>query len=958
MLKKLVFTLCLTFGITVLLIAQGNKPIRTYTLDNGLTVMLLEDHQLPKVVGMVVTKAGGKNDPAEATGMAHYMEHMLFKGTEQIGTTDWLKEKPWIDTIFGLYDKLGQTTDAAERAKIQVRINNASVKANEYVIPNELSNIIKESGGTGLNAGTGPDQTVYYNAFPPSEMNKWLEIYSQRFINPVFRSFQAELEVVYEEKNMYADNFGSNLIEKFQKNFFKVHPYGQQPLIGTLEHLKNPSLTKMSEFFHTWYVANNMGLLLIGDFSSDEIMPLIREKFGRLPQQAVPAPKVFAEVPFKGREEVTLKLSPVKIGVLGFRTPPKGHPDEFALKITAALFNNQNNTGLLDKLAVDGKLLTASALQFPYNDLGAYAFLFVPKIIGQSLESAEALVLSQVDKLCKGEVEDWMFEAAKLSLYREQLLSLESASGIGMEIIEAFTQGRDPNEIYTYSDRIAAITKADVVAVANKYFGKDYLAFYSKMGFPKAAKIDKPPYTPIVSKNEKKSDYAAKLLAMPSGQMRTKFIGFGTDCQMADLADGNKLYYTANPLNGIFNLTINYTLDANWKRSLPLVSEIMSFAGTTRLPGNKFREEFDKIGCSLSFNDDNKFFSISVQGVEENLGKALSLVDELLRDAVVDKSKMAVIIDGVKAERKIEKTTPDGMAAALFEYVNYGKQSAYLDRLSMKELKSTSSDSLLAQFKRITAHKAVVFYVGRIAREEIRASLDKALFAGRTLKPMFPVQMRAVVGYNENTVYFANLKKANQAKVFFYKKGPAYLTSDNVGLTAFNLYFGGDFSGLVLQEIREYRSFAYTAGAMIQKPFFPGDPLVFYGFVGTQADKTNEAIGVFNGLVADMPAKKDRTEMIRKFQSFSLATSTPAFREIPSTVFNWELKGYQSDPTQAQIKQLENLSFEEINKVYLTVVKPGPMVISIAGNKKRIDFKDLEKYGTIKKVKPEMIFRD
>lgn len=958
MLKKPALLLIFTLGLSFLLSAQNNKPIKTYTLDNGLTVILFEDHQLPKVTGFVVTKAGGKNDPSDATGMAHYMEHMLFKGTDQIGTTDWEKEKPWIDTIFGLYDKLGLTIDAKERTKIQGQINDASVKANEYVIPNELSNIIKECGGTGLNAGTSPDQTVFYNAFPPSEMNKWLEIYSHRFIHPVFRSFQAELEVVYEEKNMYSDNFGARLIEKFQKNFFKVHPYGQQPLIGTLEHLKNPSLTKMNEFFHTWYVANNMALILIGDFNSEEVMPMIREKFGKWPRKEVPAPKVFTETPFKGRELVEIRLSPVKIGILGFRTPPKGHPDEFALKIIATLFNNDNNTGLLDQLTVDGKLLAASALQFPYNDLGAFAFLIVPKIIGHSLEEAEKLTLGQIDKLCKGEFEDWKFESAKLSLFRQQLLALESTPGAGMQIIEAFTQGRDPNDIFTYSDRIAAYTKADVVAVANKYFGRDYLAFYSKMGFPKPEKIEKPPYKPIVSKNEKKSDYAVKLLAMPSSPLKTKFVGFGTDCQKTDLAGGSKLYYTVNPLNSIFSLSFNYTFDQAWNRTLPLVTEIMAFAGTTKFPGNKFREELDKIGCSISFSDDDKFFTISLQGLEVNLGKALLLVDELLTDPVIEKSKMSVLIEETQGVRKIEKNTPDGMAEALFDYVRYGQRSSYLDRLSMKEMKAMSSDSLLTQFKKITSHQSVVFYVGHLGREEVKTSLDREIFGQRTLNPMFAITVKPVIAYKENTVFFANLKKANQSKVFFYKKGPAYQPGENVGIAAFNLYFGGDFSGLVLQEIREYRSFAYTAGAAVAKPFLTGEPLVFYGYVGTQADKTNEAVSVFNDLVANMPVKTERTEMIRKFLSFSLATSTPSFRKIPATVFNWELTGYTSDPTQAQIKQLESFDFGQINKVYQTMVKPGPMVMSIAGNKKHIVFKDLEKYGIVEKVKPGKIFRD
>lgn len=184
----------------VFALAQGLDNLNQYKLDNGLTVILNEDHTRTEVFGYVVCKAGSKDDPADATGMAHYMEHLLFKGTETMGTTDWEKEKPHIDSIFVLYDQLGMTEDEEARKAIQLLINEQSVFANEYAIPNELDNILKELGSTGMNANTTADRTVYFNTFPPNQIERWIEVYAHRFQNAVFRSFQAELEVVYEEK--------------------------------------------------------------------------------------------------------------------------------------------------------------------------------------------------------------------------------------------------------------------------------------------------------------------------------------------------------------------------------------------------------------------------------------------------------------------------------------------------------------------------------------------------------------------------------------------------------------------------------------------------------------------------------------------------------------------------------------------------------------------------------------
>ncbi len=475
------FLLSIFFIFTLNAFSQNIPPIKQFKLDNGLTVFLNEDHNKPIVYGAVVVKAGGKNDPSDATGMAHYQEHMLFKGTEELGTIDWEKEKPHIDKIFELYDKLCKTTDEVERKKIQTEINKESLEAGKYSIPNEFSNIVNSIGGTGMNAGTGPDITIYFNGFPPNQMEKWLEIYSHRFENPVFRSFQAELEVVYEEKNMYQDMFFNVLLEKFNEKFFKNHPYGQQTLIGTVDDLKNPSLTKMYKFYKTYYVPNNMALVISGDFKTEEIIPLIKKKFSSWKANELPEQKKYKEEPFNGREYVEMKLSPIGLGLLGFRTVPNGHPDELALKVCNRVLSNQSQTGLLDKLALDNKLMAVITVPFQFNDHGSTVFIVVPKLVVQKTAAAEELVMIEIEKLGKGEFDDSMIESIKLEYYKDFQLSMESAQRKVMMIGQTFAQNLDINEKLDYPNKIKAITKDDVVRVAKKYYGKNYLAFFSKI---------------------------------------------------------------------------------------------------------------------------------------------------------------------------------------------------------------------------------------------------------------------------------------------------------------------------------------------------------------------------------------------------------------------------------------------------------------------------------------------
>ena len=277
--KNVLFSALFILICAAQLIAQTGGPltVKQYKLDNGLTVILNEDHSKPQIFGAVVVKAGSKNDPHDATGIAHYFEHIMFKGTDQIGTLNYPAEKVFLDSIVMMYDQLYLTKEEKARHEIQMKINQLSLKASEFAIPNEVDVLLRDIGSSGLNAYTSLEQTVYHNSFPSNQIGKWMDIYSERFRNPVFRLFQSELETVYEEKNMYADNPMSMMFENLLKTFYKKHPYGQQTTIGTIEHLKNPRLSKMMEYFNTYYVANNMALVLCGDFDTEKVIPLIQE---------------------------------------------------------------------------------------------------------------------------------------------------------------------------------------------------------------------------------------------------------------------------------------------------------------------------------------------------------------------------------------------------------------------------------------------------------------------------------------------------------------------------------------------------------------------------------------------------------------------------------------------------------------------------------------------------------
>src|SRR5580698_8068106 len=261
---------------------------RIYTLPNGLTVYISQYKAEPRIQALIATKAGSKFDPHDATGLAHYLEHMLFKGTDKYGTADYAKEKPLLNEIDSLFEQYRHITDTAQRTAMYHKIDSVSQLASHYAIANEYDKMMTAIGSRGTNAFTSVEQTVFQEDIPSNELEPYLQIESDRFQNPEMRLFHTELEAVYEEKNRNLDNDDEKVYEAQNALLFKKHPYGTQTTIGTIHDLKNPSLKDIINYFHTYYVPNNLVMSLSGDVNPDTAIREIDKYFGSYPSKPVP----------------------------------------------------------------------------------------------------------------------------------------------------------------------------------------------------------------------------------------------------------------------------------------------------------------------------------------------------------------------------------------------------------------------------------------------------------------------------------------------------------------------------------------------------------------------------------------------------------------------------------------------------------------------------------------------
>jgi zinc protease len=938
--------------------AQDNPlKVETYQLKNGLTVYLNIDHTMPMVHGMVTVKGGGKRDPKDATGIAHYFEHIMFKGTDQIGTIGYAEEKPYLDSIRALYDDLGKTKDEKKRLEIQKEINRISLKAANYAIPNEFDKILNEMGGKNINAGTGEEMISYYNSFPSNQIDKWIDVYSHRFINPVFRLFQSELETVYEEKNMYADDLMQGMFEKFSAQFYKNSPYGQQTIIGTTEHLKNPSLSKMEEYFNTFYVAKNMALILSGDIDPVKIKPLLEEKFGAWRSGEKPKDLVLNEAPFKGKEVMKKRMTPIKVGLRGYRTIPRNHPDEIAFDICANLLSNSSSTGLLDQLRTDNKLLFAGMMNNNYTEIGGSYIFFVPKIVGQSLKRAEKNLEIQMDILLKGEFDDELLAAVKIEMKKQHEKSLEDMRSRTYAISDAFVHGVDWNEFLKTPEKIDKVTKEDIVKIANKYFGDNYLAFYSKMGFPKKDKIKKPPFKPVQPVNsDKKSDYAKKVEEMPIVEMNPKFIDFGKDVVITDIEKGVKAFITPNPINQVFSIALVF---GKGDFQDPMVDKAAAMFGQASPTGMKF-EEFKRklqlLGCNLSAYAGLNSTTLNISGLEENLEASLKLINQFLKDISIEEKQLKKLAQDNKMELKYENKDISTIGDAVSQYALYGKNSSYLTRLSQKQIKDLSISTVLAKMKEIISYEYEVHYCGTKSADEFKNIFKQNIEIGSNLKPKNNVVEPERIARKENTILFLDDKKAIQSHIYFLVEGAVNNEQSLVEMEAFNDYLGGSMASIIFQEIREFRSLAYGSSGRYQASFYRDKPGYFKGWLSTQADKTNEAIEAYTQILSNMPEKPERIESIRKDLSLSINANQPMLRYKSMSVSKWLDQGYKDDPRKDRYAKYLSVNFDEILDFYNKNLKGRHWTIAIAGDKKRIDLEKLKKYGTVKIVKKEDLF--
>ena len=933
-----------------------NDPtgLRLYTLDNGLKVYLSQNTDEPKIQTYIAVRAGSNYDPKTSTGLAHYLEHMVFKGTHEIGTIDWETEKGYLKQISDLYEQHRAETDPDKKLALYKKIDEVSLKASNYSVANEYDKMTTSLGATGTNAHTWFEETVYKNKIPTNELDKWLDLEGERFSELVLRLFHTELEAVFEEFNRGQDNDFRKSYAAMLEGLFPNHPYGQQSTIGIAEHLKNPSMVDIHNYFNTYYVPNNMAMVLVGDLDFDATIKKVNASFGKLEKKAVVHPTLPKEEPIT-TPIIKEVFGPTSESVsIAYRSAGVNTEEEKLMTLADMILAN-GNAGLID-LNLNQKQAVQSASCSPtfLNDYGYHSFDGTPKD-GQTLDEVKDLLLAQIDKLKKGEFEDWMIEAVVNDLKLSQTQQYENNTALASMYFNAFIHHEDWANKVKFLEDLKKITKQELVDFANNFYKENYVLTYKRQGVDNSiVKVQNPGITPVNLNRDKSSKYLLAFNAIASQPLQPKFVDYKTAIKTTKTTNGIEVSYIENEQNDLFDMNIIFDMGSDNDQSLGLAVGYMEYLGTDKYSAEDIKKEFYKLGIKYYVSSGAETTFVGLNGLKENLPKGLELLEHLWANAVPDQEAYNKYVDQTLKGRQDGKTQKGNILyGGLMNYGKYGENSRLRNIMQENELKSVNPQDLVNQVKDLKNFKQRIFYYGKDVDAAITA-LNNSHVIPTELKN-YPEAMV----YNEKetggNVYYVDYDMV-QSEMLFLAKGEPFKAENLAASTLFNTYFGGGLSSIVFQEIRESKSLAYSAWSSYANAAKKGDSNYVMAYIGTQANKMPQAVDAMMELMTNMPEAEEQFNSAKEATLKKLA----AERITKSGIFwNYErLKklGIDNDNREDMYNSIKNMSMEDLRGFFNSNIKGENYNVMVIGNKKDIDFKALEKLGKVQEMDIDYLF--
>ena len=930
---------------------------KIYTLSNGLKVYMSVNKEQPRLQTYIAVRNGAKNDPSDNTGLAHYLEHIMFKGSENFGTSDYAAEKPLLDQIEEQFNIYRTKTDPEERRAIYHIIDSLSYLASEYAIPNEYDKVMSAIGSQGTNAFTSDDVTVYQENIPSNQIDNWARIEADRFRNLVVRGFHTELEAVYEEYNMNLNEDGENVAFAIDSILYRHHPYGHHLVIGTQQHLKNPSISAIKKQKADMYVPNNMAICVSGDFDPDEFVAVIEKYFGDWePNPDIPEFEYEPEDPMEEPVITTVYGTQSEFVVLGWRCPGEKERESEIAQIVGAILNN-GKAGLIDlDLNQQQKVLAAAIQIYDRVDYTDFYIEGYPKE-GQSLEDVKDLMLAEVARLRDGDFDESLIEAAIANIKLSQMRMLEGNNSRAMRFVNSFIDGTDWADEVGRLDRLSSATKEDIMEWARKYLSENsYVAVYKRQGVnPKNNKIIAPVITPIATNRDKQSDLLAQIASTEVVPIEPVFIDFEKDLSKSELREGVRMLYKKNENNDIVTTAFRFDIGKSTNPALPLAFDYLSYLGTPTHSADDMAFEEYRIAGNHWVNVTDNVLTISVSGLSEHLGNMIDLVEDLMLNAIPDEDILNNLKNDEIMGRQMYKSNQSSCSSALNQYVIYGPEYVRSVTLTDDMVMALTSDELLGMIRDILSKQHTVLFYGPLDENDAKKVILEHHKCSDNLTELVKKNpIKRVV--DKPRVIVAQYDSRQFNYIQYSDRGETFSIDDVPAIELFNEYFSGSMNSIVFQEMRESRALAYSAGANLSSPSFLDDTYSFYARIGSQNDKLRTAVEAFDLIINDMP-ESEKLFMTSKASIESvLRTRRTTGMSVLTGYLNAQELGLSEPLGKVVYDNLAGLTMDDLLSCQRKWIKDRAYIYGILGDLKDLDMRFLNSLGPVEKVSLDELF--
>lgn len=930
---------------------------RIYTLDNGLKVYLSVNKEKPRIQTYIAVRTGSRNDPAETTGLAHYLEHLMFKGTKSFGTSNYDAEAPLLNAIEAKYEVYRKLTDPQQRKDCYREIDSLSQLAAKYFIPNEYDKMMASIGAQGTNAYTSNDVTCYVEDIPSNEVEPWLKVEGDRFQNMVIRGFHTELEAVYEEYNMGIAQDTHKLYAALFAKLFPGHPYGTQTTIGTQEHLKNPSIVNIKNYFNRYYVPNNTAICMAGDMNPDEVIALIDKYFGSWkPGKTLSRPEYPAMKPLVGVQDTTVVGKEAERLMMAWRF--KGSSDFQADTLDVISNMLANGKAGLFEINLEQKMLAqgVSAFNYGLNDYSGLVISGVPKD-NQKLSELRELIIGEIGKLKRGEFSDDLLPSVINNMKLDFFRSLQVNDSRADMFTDAFINGKEWGDVVNRLNRISAMTKQQIVDFACKYLNDNYVCVYKEQGEDSTLKkIEKPAITPIPTNRDMSSNFLQEVSNMKTQPIEPKFVDYKKDLTITSTKSKLPMLYKQNTDDDLFYLTFHYDFGSESDNAINLAPDYLYYIGTDKKTSAQVKQEFYKLACSYMINVSADEINVSLTGLNENLKPALALLEDLMNNAKGDRESYDKYVSLLLKSRDDSKKNQRSNFGYLQSYGMYGPYNNLLNTLSDKQLRDADPQMLPDRLKKLNGIEHTVLYYGPYSEKEISAVISKLHKTAKKLSPVPEGKKYAGQLTPQNEVLIAPYEAKNIYMMQYHNENLKWNPEEEPVRALFNEYFGGSMNGIVFQELREARGLAYSAFADYSTPWRKGDPEYFYTYIISQNDKMGDCIKVFNNILDTIPQSQAAFEIARQGLMKSIQSRRVTRANVLYSYLNDKARGIDYDINEKIYNALPSLTLDDIVKFERENMANKTFRYIILGDEKELDMKLLEKIGPVRRLTTEEIF--